>query len=64
MAEEYRRCRDACGGRLWPVVWAVCVEDMTCQRWANERGHGMHPNSALALLRVALDMVADELGDV
>lgn len=64
MAQEYRIVRDAVGPRLWSVCFSVCVEDMTCQRWANERGHAMHPNSALALLRVALDTAADALGDV
>lgn len=64
MAEEYRLIRDAVGGRLWPIAWAVCCEDWSCARWANERGYGMHPNSALALLRVALDTAADALGDV
>lgn len=64
MAQEYRIVRDAVGPRLWSVCFAVCVEDMTCQRWANERGHAMHPNGALALLRVALDTAADALGDL
>jgi hypothetical protein len=64
MAEEYRIIRDAVGGRLWPVCFAVAVEDWSCQRWANERGYRMHPNGALALLRVALDIAADALGDV
>lgn len=63
-AEEYRRARDACGGRLWPVVFACCVEDWSAARWANERGHGMNPAGAMALLRVGLDMISDCLGDV
>lgn len=64
MAQEYRLIRDAVGPRLWSVCFSVCVEDMTCQRWANERGYRMHPNGALALLRVALDIAGDALGDV
>lgn len=64
MAEEYRLIRDAVGGRLWSLTFSVCCEDFSCARWANERGGGMHPNGALALLRVALDTAADALGDV
>lgn len=63
-AEEYRRARDACGGRLWPIVWAVAIEDWSAARWANERGGGMNPAGAMALLRVGLDMISDCLGDV
>lgn len=64
MAEEYRLIRDAVGGRLWSLTFSVCCEDFSCARWANERGGGMHPNGALCLLRVALDIAGDALGDV
>jgi hypothetical protein len=65
-ANEYRRIRDAVGGRLWPCAFAVCCEDWSPQRWANERGGGersMHKLGAVALLRVALDIAADVIGD-
>ena len=64
MAQEYRLIRDAVGGRLWSLTFSVCCEDFSCARWANERGGGMHPNGALCLLRVALDIAGDALGDV
>lgn len=62
-ATEYRRIRDAVGGRLWPVVFAVACEDWTPTRWANERGGGMHKLGAAELLRVGLDMAADCIGN-
>jgi hypothetical protein len=63
-AQRYREVRDAIG-RLWPCCFAVVIEDWTPQRWANERGGGerMHKLGAVALLRVALDIAADWLGD-
>jgi hypothetical protein len=63
-AQTYRELRDAVGGRLWPVVFAVACEDWSPARFANERGHGMDPKGAIALLRVALDTAADCLGDL
>jgi len=63
-AKTYRELRDAVGGRLWNVVFAVCAEDWSPSRWANERGGGMDPKGAIALLRVALDTAADCLGDL
>jgi hypothetical protein len=62
--QEYRELRDAVGGRLWSVVFAVCCEDWSPSRWANERGGGMDPKGANALLRIALDMAADAFGEV
>jgi hypothetical protein len=62
-AREYREIRDAVGPRLWPLTWAVTCEDISPARWANERGHGMHKAAAVELLRLALSMAADALGD-
>lgn len=62
-ATEYRRIRDAVGGRLWPICFAVSCEDWSPARWANERGQGMHKAGAMELLRLALDYAADAVGD-
>jgi hypothetical protein len=64
MAEEYRLIRDAVGGRLWPIVFSVAIEDFSVARWCNERGRGMHPAGGMELLRHALNLAADVLGDV
>jgi hypothetical protein len=61
-ATEYRRIRDAVGGRLWPLVFAVCAEEMSPTRWANERGGGMHKLGAAELLRHGLSLAADCIG--
>lgn len=61
-AREYRRLRDAVGLRLWPVCFGCCCEDLSPDRWANERGRGVDRKGAMALLRVALSMAADALG--
>jgi hypothetical protein len=62
-ATEYRRIRDAVGGRLWRLVFAVCCEEMSPTRWANERGGGMHKLGAAELLRHGLSLAADCIGD-
>ena len=62
-AQRYRELRDAVGGRLWPICFSVACEDWSPARFANERGAGMDPKGAIALLRVALDTAADMLGD-
>jgi hypothetical protein len=59
-ATEYRRIRDAVGGRLWGVVFAVACEDWSPARWANDRAN-VHKAAAVELLRVGLDMAADSL---
>lgn len=61
---EYRLIRDSVGGRLWNPVFAVACEDWSPSRWANDRGGGMHPKAAIALVRVGLDIAADAMGDV
>jgi hypothetical protein len=62
-AREYREIQQHIGLRLFPLVFAVCCEDLSPARWANERGHGTHKAAAVALLQHALDQVADLLGD-
>ncbi|HZI74298.1 MAG TPA: hypothetical protein VFD73_09800 [Gemmatimonadales bacterium] len=62
-AKRYREIRMAVGHRLWPVVFAVSVEDFSPSRWANERGRGMHKAAAVELLRLGLDMAADVIGE-
>lgn len=62
-AREYREIRDAVGGRLWPLCFAVCCEEWSPARWANERGHRIHKAAAVELLRLALDIAADATGD-
>ena len=49
--------------RIWPIAFACAVEDLSPARWANERGHGMHKAAAVELLRLALSVAADCLGD-
>lgn len=60
-AEQYRLIRDAVGGRLWNLVFSVACDDWSVARWANERGGGMNPKGAIALLRLGLDVAADFL---
>lgn len=62
-AREYREIRDAVGPRLWPAVFAVCCEDFSPARWANERGRGLHKAAAVEIVRIGLDMAADLWGD-
>lgn len=62
-ASEYRMIRDAVGGRLWPIAFSCCCEDWSPARFANERGGGMHKAAAVELLRLALDLAADCLGE-
>lgn len=63
-AREYRMIRDAVGPRLWSLVFSVACEDWSPSRWANERGGAMHKAAAVALLRHALDLASDFLGDM
>jgi hypothetical protein len=59
-ATAYRRARDLLGARLWPLVFAVVVEDFTVERFANERGR--NSQSTLEVLRYALDTLGDGFG--
>lgn len=56
----YETARVQVGRRLWPLVFAVAVEDWTVDRFANERGR--NATATMEVLRYALDMVADSLG--
>lgn len=62
-AREYRLIRDAVGPRLWPICFAVACEDFSPARWAVDRGGAMHKAAAVELLRLALSVAADAIGD-
>lgn len=59
-AGRYREVRERVGGRLWPLLYAVAIDDVSVPDYARVRG--LNPTSTMALLRVALDMAADCLG--
>lgn len=61
-AAEYRRIRDAVGGRMWPLAFSVSVEDWSVDRFSNERGGGMDRRQLMGVLKIALDIAADALG--
>lgn len=61
-ATQYRRLRTAVGLRMWPIVFAVCCEDWSVERFANERGGGTDRKGWIAVLRIALDIAADHIG--
>ena len=56
---DYRRARDAVGARLWPLTFAVIIEDFTVDRWRNDRAIKEDPKGVMALFRHALDVLAD-----
>lgn len=56
----YRRARQKIGAARWPLLFAVCIEDWTVARYANERGR--NTNASQEVLRSALDDLADFLG--
>lgn len=57
---SYDAARQHVGKRLWPLVFAVCCEDWTADRFANERGR--NATGTMEALRYGLDMLADSLG--
>ena len=59
---DYRRARESVGPRMWPCLFAVCIEDMSVDRFANERGKGADRKGWMAILRLALDTLADHYG--
>lgn len=59
-AGRYRQARDRLGGRLFPLVFAVVVADVSVPDYARPRG--LNPTSTMALLRLGLDMLADFYG--
>jgi hypothetical protein len=56
-AARYREVHDRLGSRLFPLVFAVCCDDVSVPDYARLRG--LNPTSTMALLRVGLDMAAD-----
>lgn len=56
-ARDYAAARDALGGRLWPVVWAVVCGDQSVQAVSIERQ--INPTACMTLLKLALDLLAD-----
>lgn len=61
-ATEYRKLREAIGLRPWIVVFHVCCEDWSIDRFANECGRGMDRKAWAGVLKLALDTAADYLG--
>jgi hypothetical protein len=59
-ATDYERAREAVGGRIWPVLWAVVCGDQTIHEISGERG--LNPTAAMTTLKIALDMLADHYG--
>lgn len=57
---RYRTVRDRLGGRLWPLTYAVIVEDITVADFARHRG--LNATATQTLLRLALDLAGDALG--
>lgn len=56
-AKDFREAQQALGRRLWPLVYAVVVEDWRVERYAHLNGRNVQ--STTEVLRVALDMLAD-----
>jgi hypothetical protein len=56
---SYCAARDHIGGRLWPLVFHVCCLDCPVHRICNEFLKGANPTATMALLRHALDELAD-----
>lgn len=54
---DYERARDALGPRLWPIVWRVVCGDLSVAELALETRQ--HPSAAMALLKLALETLAD-----
>jgi hypothetical protein len=61
-ATEYRKAREAVGGRMWPVLFAVVCEEWSIERFANERGRGTDKRGWTAILKLSLDTLADHWG--
>jgi len=61
-ATRYRKAREAVGPRMWPCLFAVCCEEWSIERFANERGGGTDRKGWAAILRLSLDTLADFYG--
>lgn len=57
---RYREARDLLGGRLWPIVFSVAIDDVPVTRWAES--HRENTQAQMGVLRVGLDMLADLFG--
>jgi hypothetical protein len=56
---RYRTVRDRLGPRLWPLAYAVVVDDVTVADFARHRG--LNATGVQTLLRLALDLAGDAL---
>lgn len=61
-ARLYVAAREHVGGRLWPLTFHVCCMDWPVDRYCNEVSRGANVTATMALLRHALDELADCLG--
>lgn len=57
---RYRMVRDRLGPRLFPLAYAVTVDDVTVADFARHRG--LNATGVQTLLRLALDLAGDALG--
>jgi hypothetical protein len=57
---RYRMVHDALGPRLFPLLYAVVLDDVSVPDYARVRG--LNRTSVTAILRLALDMAGDVLG--
>lgn len=61
-ATRYRKAREAVGARMWCCLFATCCEEWSIERFANERGGGTDKRGWAAILKLALDTLADFYG--
>lgn len=61
-ATSYRRAREAVGLRMWPILWHVCCDDWSVERFANELGSGTDRKGWMGIFRISLDILADFYG--
>ncbi len=61
-ARLYVAAREHVGGRLWSLTFHVCCLDYPVDRVCNEVLRGANPTATMALLRHALDELADGFG--
>jgi hypothetical protein len=58
-ARRYRQARDAVGARMWPVLFHVSCLEWSAERFSNECGRGTDKRGWAAILKLALDTLAD-----
>jgi hypothetical protein len=61
-ARLYVAAREHVSRRLWPLTFHVCCLDFPVDRVCNEVMRGANPTATMALLRHALDELADCFG--